>query len=324
MLVFGGCVIGLAPILVRLADAGPAAAGFWRLLLAMPLLALMARPWAPEPASEPGRGQGRFPKIVLLAGLFFAMDLSFWHYGIALTSVANATVLTNLTPVAVTIVAWLVFRERPGRWFVAAVVLAIAGASMMALAHGPAVVNAAPVNPFHLDLSASVHTAVNPPLGDALSLITALWYAAYLLAVGRARRSMGPVRVMFWSTLVGVPVMLAVALIMGEQLLPGSRLGWAACVGLAAMHIAGQGSIAWALGRLPTATASMIVLVQPVVAAMLGWLLLSEPLGVWQTVGGLIALTGVVLSQWASARRQPAQPPVTAPHGVSIISDNIP
>jgi drug/metabolite transporter (DMT)-like permease len=319
MLLFGGCVIGLAPILVRLADAGPAASGFWRLLLAMPLLALLARPWAPEAAAEPGRGQGGFPKIVLLAGLFFAMDLSFWHYGIALTSVANATVLTNLTPVVVTAIAWLVFRERPGWLFLAAVVLAIAGASMMATAHGPAVVNAAAVNPspvngsavnpFHLDLSASVHTAVNPPLGDALSLITALWYAAYLLAVGRARRSMGPVRVMFWSTLVGVPVMLAVALFMGERLFPGSRLGWAACVGLAAMHIAGQGSIAWALGRLPTATASMIVLVQPVVAAVLGWLLLSEPLGVWQTVGGLIALTGVVLSQWASARRQTLQPP---------------
>ena len=43
VLVAGACIIGLAPILVRLADAGPAAVGFWRMLFALPLLALLAR-----------------------------------------------------------------------------------------------------------------------------------------------------------------------------------------------------------------------------------------------------------------------------------------
>ena len=41
-LVFGALVIGTTPILVRLAACGPAAAGFWRLAFATPLLALMA------------------------------------------------------------------------------------------------------------------------------------------------------------------------------------------------------------------------------------------------------------------------------------------
>ena len=43
----------------------------------------------------------------------FAADLICWHYGIRYTSVANATVLSNLTPILVTIVAWLVLREAP-------------------------------------------------------------------------------------------------------------------------------------------------------------------------------------------------------------------
>ena len=72
---------------------GPAAAGFWRFALALPLLAILA-------SREPG-GVATPPKWALLAGLFFALDLSFWHYGIVMTSVANATVLCNLTPVVV-------------------------------------------------------------------------------------------------------------------------------------------------------------------------------------------------------------------------------
>ena len=65
-----------------------------------------------------------------------------------------------------------------------------------------------------------------------------------------------------------------------------------------------QGSIAWALGRLPAATASVVVLVQPVVAAVLGWLLFAEALGPVQALGAAIALGGVVLAQTAS--RKPA------------------
>jgi drug/metabolite transporter (DMT)-like permease len=69
------------------------------------------------------------------------------------------------------------------------------------------------------------------------------------------------------------------------------------------MHVAGQGSIAWALGRLPAEVASVVVVVQPVVAAVLGWLVFNELFGAWQAVGGAIALAGVVLAQWAAHAR---------------------
>ncbi|MFO1012764.1 MAG: DMT family transporter [Caulobacteraceae bacterium] len=283
VLCFGAAVIGLAPILVRLADTGPANAGFWRLILAAPVLALMAS------REKAGRGVP-LPLLAPLAGVFFALDLGFWHYGIANTSVANATVLTNLTPVVVTFVAWIAFKERPGWLFVAAVALAVAGAAMMSLGRG----------------GGAPHPAPNPLLGDALSLTTALWYAGYLLAVGRARLKIGAARVMFWSSFVGAVLLLAASWALGEPLTPRSMGGWAAVFGLAAMHITGQGSIAWSLGRLPTATASIVVLIQPVVAAILGWLLFQEALGPWQAIGALAALSGIVLAQWSSARRAAA------------------
>ncbi|HZZ86724.1 MAG TPA: EamA family transporter, partial [Caulobacteraceae bacterium] len=96
--------------------------------------------------------------------------------------------------------------------------------------------------------------------------------------------------------------LLLTALAMREQILPATAGGWAAVVGLGLAHVFGQGSIAWALGRLPAATASVTVLVQPVVAAGLAFLLFHEALTPFQAAGGLLALLGVVVAQQAPAK----------------------
>ena len=276
VLVFGACVIGLSPILVRLTETGPAAAGFWRLVFALPLLAIMTRR-----ASGP---LGRPSRIALVAGVVFALDLGFWHYGIRYTSVTNATVLSNLTPVVVTLFAWAFLKQRPRPLFLLAVAVAVAGAWIMAMEKGGG-------------------PGLDPPLGNALSVTTALWYALYFLAIGEGRRTEAASRLMFWSSAVGAPLLLIASRLLGEPLFPASGAGWAACVGLGLMHVAGQGSIAWAMGRLPTPTASVVVLVQPVVAAWLGWMLFAEAIGPYQAAGAAVALAGVVLAQWASRPR---------------------
>jgi drug/metabolite transporter (DMT)-like permease len=276
-LVLGAATIGFAPILMRLTETGPAAGGFWRLALALPLMGLLT--WR-ERKAQPERSW-RPPNMALIAGLMFALDLACWHYGVQLTSVANATVLSNLTPIIVTIVAWFVFREAPRRLFLLGLALAVTGAWTMALAHE------------------KTGTSL---LGDALSAGTAVWYSLYFLSVRQARRTTGVAAVMFWSGLVGAPIVLLAALVMGESILPAGPAGWAACAGLALVHVVGQGAIAWALGRLPTSTASVTVLVQPVVAAVLGWLIFAEALGPWQAAGGALALAGVVIAQRASVK----------------------
>jgi drug/metabolite transporter (DMT)-like permease len=115
--------------------------------------------------------------------------------------------------------------------------------------------------------------------------------------------------VMLWSCLVGAPPLLLTALAMREQILPATILGWSAVVGLGLAHVFGQGSIAWALGRLPASTASVTVLVQPVVAGLLAYLIFSEVLTPLQAAGGALALLGVVVAQQAPARAvKPVQP----------------
>ncbi|HEX8570179.1 MAG TPA: DMT family transporter [Caulobacteraceae bacterium] len=277
-LVFGAAAIGFAPILARLTDTGPAAAAFWRLAFAAPLLAAMAF----RPGQEGGRGPDRWS---LAAGVLFAFDMSFWHYSLVYTSVTNATVLTNLTPVVVTLAAWLLFRERPRRLFVAALVLAVAGAFTMAAAKGAG------------------GRGTNPPLGDTLAAVTALWYGGYFLCVRQARERLTASRVMFWTGAAGAPLLLALALVLREGLIPASTGGWLACAGLGLVHVAGQGSIAWALARVPTALASVTVLVQPLVAAVLGWAIFSEAVVPAQAAGAAVLLAGVILAQWSTARR---------------------
>lgn len=271
MLVIGACVIALAPILVRLSGAGPAATGFWRLIFALPLLAV--------PSLRSREGLPRPTRFAVAAGVAFALDLGFWHYGISYTSVAKASVLANLTPLVVTAAAWIVFNQKPAPLFLLAVAISVAGGATMAIAKGTGV------------------TGPRPLLGDTLSLLTSGWYALYFFAMSEARQRQGTTQVMFWSTLTGAPLVLVAAIALREPLVPLSIGGWLACIGLGAVHAGGQGLIARALGRLPPATAAVTVLVQPVVTTALGWVLFGELLSAWQAAGAALALGGVVLAQ---------------------------
>jgi drug/metabolite transporter (DMT)-like permease len=276
VLIFGACTIGLAPILVRLTETGPAAAGFWRLSFALPLLLI--------PVLREHRKASEGWRWGLVAGALFAADLGCWHYGVVLTSVANATVFSNATPVIVTAFTWLVLKEKVSKTFLAALALALGGAVTMAVAKG------------------SGGLGADPPLGNGLAALTAVFYGAYFLVIRHARSAASASNLMFWSSLAGAPLLLVASLGMGERLLPAGPGGWAACVGLGVMHVAGQGAIAWALGRLPAPTISVVVLVQPVVAAGLGWLVFGERVAPVQALGAAVLLAGVVLAQRSSAK----------------------
>jgi drug/metabolite transporter (DMT)-like permease len=274
-LVVGACVIGLAPILARMTETGPAAAGFWRLSFAGPLLLLPA-------LGRPGElVAGRAWLWGLGAGVLFALDLGTWHYGVFMTSVTNATVLSNTTPVVVAITAWLLFRERPSRAFLLALALAIGGAIGMGLAKG------------------SGGRGSDPLLGDALALLAAVFYGLYFVVIRIARSRARASALMLWTTVSGAPVLLLMGLLMHERLVPSGTAGWWAGVGLGVMHVAGQGAIAWALGRLPATTTSVVMLLQPIVAGLLGWMLFGEEIVPLQALFAAVVLAGVVLAQRA-------------------------
>jgi len=290
VLLAGAVGIAFAPIFVRLSEAGPTATAFWRVLLAAPVLwaAVGVRGQRAAPPVVPGRPPPVWP--LLLPGLFFAGDLAFWHWSIRFTSVANATLLANLAPIFVTLGSWLLFGERFTRTFLAGGAVAIVGAVVLmsdSLSFGPE----------HL-------------LGDALGLITAMFYGGYILSIGRVRAHFSTLTVMAWSTVVTAAVLLPVALLSGEAFLPATAAGWLVLLALAwVSHVGGQGMIAYALAHLPAAFSSVSLLLQPVTAALLAWVLLAEPLGPVQALGGAVVLAGILVARrGALARRQRPAP----------------
>jgi len=293
-LIAGAICIGFAPIFVRLVDVGYTAAALWRVALALPVLGLA---WMggvgrapggppqgrPSATAHPGPPAVARLKWLWLAGAFFAADLAVWHQSIRFTSVANSTLLANLAPVFVTAGSVWLFGDRINKRFVGGLVLALCGSALL--------------------VASSFTISLQTVGGDVLGMITAVFYAGYLLTVSRQRRGTSTIELMWWSTLACAVVLLPATLATGEVLWPQSARGWAVLAGMALVsQIAGQGLIAWAMAHLPAAFSSVSLLVQPVTAAVLAWLLLAEPFGALQALGGAIVLAGIVICRLATVR----------------------
>ena len=134
--------------------------------------------------------------------------------------------------------------------------------------------------------------------GDALGLLTAVFYAGYIIAVTRLRTRQSTARVMFWSGVVCCVALFAIALISGEQLVPHTRRAWLILAALALVsHASGQGLITYALAHLPATFSSVTLLWQTAAAALFAWWLLAEPLSPLQMTGGVVVLAGILVAR---------------------------
>lgn len=283
-LVLGAIFMGCSPLFVRLADVGPFASAFWRVFLALPPLWLWMR-LAAEPA--PGGGAA-YLRAVAFSGLAFAGDLIFWHLSILHTTIANATLLATMAPLWVFAVSALFFGLRPRRIEIAGLIVCIFGGLLL-------IRDSFEVDPARLR-------------GDIEGLATSLFFGLYIVFVGQARRWSGPARITFWSTAVTAALLLLAALASGERIAPQSAAGWGVLFALAFIsQAAGQGLLAFALGNLPMAFSSLVVFLEAVAAAAIGWAALSERLGPGQWAGGFLVLFGIWL-----ARPTPAKSPKTS------------
>ena len=277
-LVLGAAAIAFAPIFVRLSDVGPVAIGFWRVTLAAPALLLWFLLERRPAGADLRRGDVR---MLAAAGACFAGDLAVWHLSIAFTSVANATLLANVSPIFVALVSWLVFGQRFTRLYVAGVVVAFVGVGIL-------MGRSVEVGPTHL-------------LGDALGLLTAVFYGSYFLIVARLRARLSTATIMLASAVGTAMILLPIAFLAGERILPGDARGWAVLAALGLFsHAGGQSLIAFALAHLPATFSALALLFQPIFAAALAWILLGEPLGPVEIAGAVVILVGIVLARRGS------------------------
>ncbi len=279
LLFAGGLGISMAAIFVRLSEVGPSATAFWRLALAWPFfLSWLTFRERPHADGSRERKSAREILMLTLPGLFFACDLSVWHWSINLTSVANATLFTNCAPIPVAFIAWIWLRERLSPVFLVGLICALAGAFLV--------------------VGSSFEAGAQNVRGDALGLVTALFYGSYIVSMKIARGRFSTARIMSWSIPTACAVLLVIALVSGEQIVATSVTGWAVLVGLSlCCQIGGQGLIVYALAHLPASLSSVSLLIQPIGATFFAWLILHESLGPMQAAGGALVIAGIYLAR---------------------------
>jgi drug/metabolite transporter (DMT)-like permease len=283
--VAGAMCIATSGILVRLADTTTVTVAVYRCLYALPFLGVIA--W-----KERRRLEGlplRTRKLAWVAGVFFALDLIFWHNAIDAVGAGLATVLGNLQVLIVGFAAWALLGEKPHRGLIAALPVVVVGVVLISGVVGE-------------DAYGD-----DPALGVAYGIATSIAYAAFILVLRQGsrdlRRVAGP---LFHATLVSALVALVYGVGSGGmEWHPGwASQGWLVALALTA-QVVGWLLIASSLPRLPAAITSVVLLLQPVGAVVLAAAILGESPGSAQLAGAALILAGVVA---ATARHRRAAP----------------
>lgn len=270
--------LAFGPWFVRLADVGPAAAAFWRMAIALPvLIAIMfASGWRPRDT-----GRGLWVGLAV-GGLCFAADLASWHAGILRTTLANATLFGNSATLIFPIYGFIVARALPTRRQGGALALAVAGGTLL-------LGRSYQLDPRHLG-------------GDLLCLLAGILYSGYFMLMARARETLAPVPALALSMLFGIAPLLVFALMLGESVWPHA---WGPLIGLAlGSQLIGQGLMIYAIGKLSPLAVGIALLIQPVVGALIGRLAYGEHLGAAELGGAAMVAAALVLVR---------QPRVVAP-----------
>ena len=280
----GVLAVSAAAIFIRLADAPALAVAFWRNALGVTMLlpiALYRRDAFPR---------GRILWAGRASGTALGAHFGFWISSLDYTSVAASVVLVCTQPVFVAILAFLVFGERTSSLSFLGILVALAGTMVIAS-------------------DGSVGSATF--FGNALAVVGAITVAVYVL-IGRSLRTTG-VGVLPYSIVVyasASAMLVPVALFAGTPLwgYSGETWFWLFAVTLGP-QILGHTIFNWALRYVDASIISGTILAEPVVSALLAWLVLSERPGLATILGGTVVLLGLFLLLRGYRLQDKVQPP---------------
>lgn len=272
-LLLGNIAIAFGPLMVRMADTGPIASGFWRVALAAPLLALIG--W--RAGFRPHQLSRRTLLVLLFAGLAFGIDIIAWHVGIFMTKMGNATLLANCASLLLAIYGVVLARRPPSPQQSLAIILAFAGSALL-------MAQSFELSPRHFG-------------GDLLSLVAGLFYTLYLLAMMRARASTESWMALAIASAAAAAVMLPAALLAGERVVPGD---WTPLILLAlSSQLVGQGLLTFAMPHFSPLVIGLALLLQPALSAATGWYVFGEAMSALDFVGAAMVMAALMLVRLA-------------------------
>lgn len=263
-----------------LAETTPLALAAWRLGLASLFFcgwsAVSSGPHTPSCSPRTG-GRGAILLRLILAGACLAAHFLCWFASLQHASVARATLLVCTTPLWAMLGSVLLRRGRfaPVHWLA----LALAAIGMLLVTQAGA----------HGFRAASL-------IGDVLALTGGLLFAVYLLAVEGLHAQISSRRQVTVAYSVAALLLWACLLWRGGVTLHYSPGVWRAIAGMTiGPQMIGHTLLNSSLRYFPSSTVAFSILLEPIIAAFLAWLLFHQAVTPIQIAGGLLVLGGLAL-----------------------------
>ncbi|AFZ21308.1 DMT family transporter [Allocoleopsis franciscana] len=289
--------ISLSAILIRFAESemAPQAIAFNRFWITTVILGLwnglwsiFSQSWA-NPSSHPTPSFVWILAALLALGVLITMDLVLWSWALTQTSVANATLLANFTPLFTTLGAWLIWGKRFDRYFLIGMVIAMGGAIAVGLTDW--------------------QIAADKLQGDGIALLAALSFSIYLLILEKLQTWLTVTTVVFWSSAIASVLTLPIVLITKQPLFPRTWQGWLIVLSLALVcQLLGQGFLTYSLKQVSSEFVALFLLLDPILAAIGAGILFSEHLSLVNWLAFAVVLVGVYLTTLSESITQAPLP----------------
>ena len=275
ILSLGAMLIGFAPIFVKWSELSSSAILFWRMFLALPMLAILN-----YSLNKTFIFSLKNKKTILytaIASLAFTTDLILWHYSMAITSVSNATIIVNSAPVFVALLAYIIFKEVPAKGFGLSFLITYLGITGLIIF--------------------SNNYANGKILGDLLCVIAAVGYAIYLLIIAKLGKETS-LNLIFYTTLFCCLFSILPMMLDSGLNVPASNFEWLNLFLLAFIcQFGGQFLITLGIGKISPSNGSIGLLMQPLTATVLAAFLFSEWLNLSQIIFAVVTLVGIYFAR---------------------------
>ena len=283
ILTIGVMAISTSAVLVRLtiAAANSSGVGFSLVMAAsrLAIASLIVLPtWHGIAATKPNKTAWY---CAIAAGLILALHFAAWITSLSYTSIAASTAIVTTNPIWIALLSWLWFNEKPTRQVLFGIGIALLGGLLICLG----------------DVS-SGRPASDPLLGNGLALVGA-WAASGYILLGREAQRQGfglggYVAVAYTTAAIAL---LPLPLLLGYSYTnyPPAVYGYLILMALLPQVI-GHTSFNWSVRWISPTSLALIILLEPIFASILGYLLFTEIPGATMLLGALILLVGVAIA----------------------------
>ncbi|MDE0707995.1 MAG: DMT family transporter [Candidatus Poseidoniales archaeon] len=276
----GAAIVSFSPVLYIYSDTNPSTGAFFRMLYALPALALLA-----ILVRKADTRSSRTRWMAFGAGLILAPDMLSYHISMIFIGIGIATLIGNSQVIIVTLVSWKLFDEKPNPAILISLPVVMVGLALIS--------GIADSDPYGED----------PVKGVIFGVITALFYSVFLIVFRYCNRELAPVSSVQFDATAGAALGL---LVLGLLPLSSAAIepidfqpnwpghGWLMLLALLS-QVGGWLAVAYALPRLPAAHTSFAILIQPVLTLVWGFIILNQDgHSQYQIIGIFLVLAAII------------------------------